>query len=70
MEKIKTTIEWLQNQLQNECLIDMTDELFLKAKEMEKDHIKMAYNDGRITGAFKKVKNSEDYFTETYGTSR
>ena len=37
---------------------------------MEKDHIKMAYNDVRITGAFKKVKNSEDYFTETYGTPR
>ena len=34
--------------------------------EEEKHHIQMAFNDGRITGAFKKVKNSQDYFNETY----
>jgi hypothetical protein len=66
---IITPINWLYKKLQSECLIDMADELFQQAIEMEENHIKMAFNDGRITGSFKKVKNSHDYFKETYGTS-
>ena len=38
--------------------------------EKEKIDIKMAFNDGKITGAFKKVKNSDDYYNETYNQNK
>lgn len=38
--------------------------------EKEKHHIQMAFNDGRVTGAFKRIKNSDDYFNETYNQNK
>ena len=37
-----------------------------RAKEMEKEQIMMAYNDGRVNQGLKQNKNSEQYYNETY----
>jgi hypothetical protein len=37
-----------------------------RAKEMEKEQIMMAYNDGRVNQGLKQNKNSEKYYNETY----
>ena len=36
-----------------------------KAKEMEKEQIMMAFNDGKVNTVLKK-RNSEEYYNETY----
>jgi hypothetical protein len=38
--------------------------------EEEKHHIQMAFNDGRVTGAFKRIKNSDDYYNQTYNQNK
>lgn len=34
--------------------------------ETEKDHIMMAFNDGRVSGIFKEVKTADQYYKLTY----
>jgi hypothetical protein len=38
-----------------------------EAKQMEKEHIMMAYIEGRINQGLKQSKSSEQYYNETYG---
>lgn len=45
-------------------------EMVISFLEKEKHHIQMAFNDGRVTGAFKRVKNSQDYYNETYDNEK
>ena len=69
MENKQTAVEWLYQQLLNECLIDMADELFLKAEQMEKEKIKKAYEAGCAGEIFELNCNesSESYYQKNYG---
>lgn len=74
MGTTQTAVGWLENELAiflKDIIVNknyiLMEHLFEEAKEIEKNHIKMAFNDGRVTTAFKKIKNSDDYYTETYG---
>lgn len=37
-----------------------------EAKQMEKDHVMMAFNDGRVSCIFKEVKTADQYYKLTY----
>ena len=71
---MQTAVEWFEGELaiflkdiiENKNYVLM-EHLFKEAKRKEEINIKMAFNDGRVTGAFKKIKNSDDYYNETYG---
>jgi hypothetical protein len=64
----QTAVEFLIEEI--ECRGLITKELrlcFTQAKEMEKEQIKFAYNDGAM-GAFEKTyKGMHDYYNENYG---
>jgi len=51
--------------LENFHLTDESLEKFQQAKEMEKEQIMMAFNDGKVNTVLKK-RNSEQYYNETY----
>lgn len=42
--------------------------IFEEAKQMEKQQIKDAWNNGAYCGDMINIENSEDYFDETYGS--
>lgn len=75
--KKQTVVQWLYHKLQSECLIDMADDIFEQAKQMEREQIEAAYNqgyrDGDIDGCIygdKDISNYSDanqYYTQTYG---
>jgi DUF4097 and DUF4098 domain-containing protein YvlB len=46
--------------------LEMIESYAKQAKEMEKEQIMMAYNDGRVNQGLKQNKNSEQYYNETY----
>ena len=62
----QTAVEWLQEKL----LISLSDELkclngfFVIAKEMEKEQIKDAFDEGNPNGFI--IKCGEQYYNETY----
>jgi Leu/Phe-tRNA-protein transferase len=65
----KTAVEWLQERL----LLSLPNELkslngfFVIAKEMEKEQIIQAYNDGKFAIInIEKNKSLEQYYNETY----
>jgi hypothetical protein len=63
--KQKTAVEWLMNNI----YIDPNPELYAKfeqAKEMEKEQIKNAYDDG-IWGVGCRSSDADKYYNETYG---
>jgi hypothetical protein len=68
MSNKKTAVEWLIEKIAE----DYTEipraykEECQKAKQMEKEQIMMAYNDGRVNQGLKQNKNSEQYYNETY----
>jgi hypothetical protein len=72
----QTPVEWLEELLHFECNYsinneviinyDVLDNIIIKAKQMEKEHIMMAYIDGRINQGLKQSKSSEQYYNETY----
>lgn len=62
-----TAIEHLINWIDSDCT---PMDCVMKAKEllqMEKEHIMMAYIEGRINQGLKQSKSSEQYYNETYG---
>ena len=69
----QTAAEWLVEQLarkHNEFqaltfYYDHKEEIE-QAKQMEKEHLMMAYNDGRVNAGLKQSKKSEQYYNETY----
>jgi len=79
MEKKRTAIEWLEKELETQCMITCfawEDEVYFrkllaKAKQMEKEQIIKANYDGFVEGVeyFKndgEPKSSEQYYNETY----
>jgi hypothetical protein len=66
MENKQTAVEWLNQKLQSECLIDMSDELFNQAKAMEKEQILNACHHG-VDYDKSPYKNAEEYYNKTYG---
>ena len=72
MEKQKTAVEWLVEQLfgDNE-IIGCSDELLQQAKEMDKERIIQAYEHGQNNGYMYRDGNSniiqaEQYYNETF----
>ena len=62
MEKQITAVEWLINELDYET-ISKFDKKLLQAKEMEKEQIIDAWEDGCYSYF---TKNSEQYYNETF----
>ena len=68
METKQTAVDWLYKKLQSECLIDMADELFLQAKQIEKEQIINAYEDGiEYEISIYSTMDAEEYYKTTYG---
>jgi hypothetical protein len=44
--------------------------LILAAKEIEKEQIMMAYNDGYVNKAFDKQRNPLEYYNQTYNQNK
>ena len=63
----QTAIEWLMDKLPT---IDKYDpyyeDIIQQAKAMEKEHLMMAFNDGRVNAGLKLNRTSEQYYNETY----
>jgi|APGre2960657404_1045060.scaffolds.fasta_scaffold666180_1 hypothetical protein len=70
---MKTPVEWLIEQIatkesEYQAMIFYYDHQkeIEEAKQMEKDHIMMAFNDGRVSGIFKQPKTADQYYKLTY----
>jgi nitric oxide reductase large subunit len=81
----QTAVEWLINELhrkQNGCGSKLSfNQIFDKAKEMEKEQVKLAFNQGYRESEIDNkgsiivntglditdYKDSENYYTQTYG---
>ena len=69
---MKTAVEWLFDQIENEgkCIYEVIDQ----AKEMEKEHIKNAFNEGYTQCSIedlkptsrKRYEDAEQYYNETF----
>jgi hypothetical protein len=70
MENKQTAVEWLEQKVFEEFKVPISYQVFEKAKQMEKEHTMMAYNDGRINQGLKQSKSSEQYYKETYGKAQ
>ena len=65
MEKKKSSIEWLENQLKERYSLMNSEPLFEQAKQMEKEKIKEAVKYGYSDWG--SAKDAEQYYNETYG---
>jgi hypothetical protein len=78
MSKQQTAVEWLYNMMLKP-LSQWPDDIWEQAKQMDKDQIKAAYNqgyrDGEIMGVdlshgnVEDFQDAEQYYNETYGTN-
>jgi hypothetical protein len=63
----QTAVEWLMDKLPT---IDKYDpyyeDIIQQALAMEKEHLMMAFNDGRVNAGLKLNRTSEQYYNETY----
>jgi len=62
---MKTAVEWFEEQVGHNSLMGLKEfnEIFEKAKEMEREQIVNAYNDCEWTGDH---EDGEQYYKETY----
>ncbi len=73
MENKQTAVEFLYQELRNECLIDMADELFLIAKQMEKEQMfefaeqVLKNTECSFTGLPFMTTGYDNIYEETYG---
>jgi hypothetical protein len=69
MDKRKTAIEWLVEQVNSDCLNSafIRPDLIKEAKEMERWQIEGAYNDGAFDTFAKGYKGMHEYYNENYG---
>jgi len=65
----KTAIEWLINELDYET-ISKFDKKLLQAKEMEKEQIIDAHNNGYGSGYMDEGISPEEFYNETYGDNK
>jgi hypothetical protein len=65
----QTAVEWLRLELLKRDMDVSVRELFEQAKEMEKQQIRNAYNDGHTDGAIDRpgLTSGTTYYNETYG---
>lgn len=65
----QTAVEWLEQEFikleSTTGVFGIMYELIDKAKEIEKIHLMMAFNDGKVNSILTK-RNSEQYYNETY----
>ena len=71
MEKKQSSIEWLENQLNERYSLMNSEPLFEQAKAMHKEEIVEAYREGRTdqqssSDSFYN-RNAEHYYNETFG---
>jgi hypothetical protein len=59
----QTAVEWFAEKTAEIGYV--SSDILNKAKEMEKEHLMMAFNDGKVNSVLKK-RNSEEYYNETY----
>ena len=60
----QTATEWLAEKWATQGTLHSSD--LEQAKQMDKEHIMMAYNDGRTNAGLKLNKKSIEYYNETY----
>lgn len=65
----QTAVEWLLEELNDNGFshLDLATDIIKQAKQMEKENIKQAYNDGKA--AVINIKNNmslEQYYNETF----
>ena len=66
-----TAVEWLVKKLEESGIPLMKDELEMiqQAKQMEKEQIEKAYQQGALDGYEPNYGSGEQYYNETYGKS-
>jgi hypothetical protein len=76
--KKQTAVEWLENEIESISIqvfdgfitfiefMEQREQLFKKAKEMEKQQIIGTWNDGLFGSLRKGEDNSEQYYNETF----
>jgi hypothetical protein len=65
----QTAVEWIQQQVKQQGITHYFSltEILERAKEMEKEQIMQAYNDGKFSIInIEKNKSLEQYYNETY----
>jgi hypothetical protein len=62
----QTAIDWFVNRVFGKNGLIIYAEIIQEAKEMEKEQIKFAYNDGAENMVAGKYKAMEDYYNENY----
>jgi hypothetical protein len=62
----ETAIDWFVNKVFGKNGLIIYAEIIQEAKEMEKEQIKFAYNDGAENMFSGKYKAMEDYYNDTY----
>jgi hypothetical protein len=58
--------EFLRDEITKTELIVKIHKAYYPAIIMEKQHIAMAYNDGRVNAGLKLNRTAQDYYTSTY----
>ena len=77
-ETKQTAVEWLVDQMFKQGYFDGNkpltftnlDHLQQQAKEMEKEQIKDAHNEGYGSGYMDDAKSPDEYYKETYGGNK
>lgn len=65
----KTAIEWLVEKISKHYAIHQLDDEINQAKEMEKQQIIDAYNEGYDAAAAHEFAYAEKYYNQTYGSN-
>ncbi len=65
---MKTAVEWLVEQVNSDCLnsVFIKIELIEQAKEMEKEQIIQAFENGELCTLFKNEDTSIKYYNKTF----
>jgi len=64
----QTAVESFWNKIALQLSVEQINEFlpeFQQAKATEKEHLMMAFNDGKVNSILKK-RNSEEYYNQTY----
>jgi hypothetical protein len=64
----QTAVEWFEDQVGHNSLMGLKEfnEIFEKAKEMEKEQIIKAHTNGWNKGIQNKLITSQEYYNETF----
>ena len=67
MEREKTAVEWLISKLYDYPIDDIVIKRIKEAKQMEKEQIVEAFEDGFVERQFSIESNSKQYYESKYG---